>query len=87
MEDANFRFSRIVSENLKEKDKFRIIIESAPVGIGEISLEPPSFRWINKATCNILEYTEEELIKVNPFDLIAEESKSVFQERLKEILA
>jgi PAS domain S-box-containing protein len=87
MEDANFRFSRIVSENLKEKDKFRIIIESAPVGIGEISLEPPSFRWINKATCNILEYTEEELIKVNPFDLIAEESKSVFQERLNEILA
>jgi PAS domain-containing protein len=83
MKNANVNSSNDPSEGLNEKDKFRVIIESAPVGIGEISLEPPRFNWVNEATCKILEYKEEELLTMNPFDLIVEESKPVFRERIK----
>jgi PAS domain S-box-containing protein len=86
MKNANINSSNDPSEGLKEKDKFRVMIESAPVGIGEISLEPPRFNWVNEATCKILEYKEEELLTMNPFDLIVEESKPVFRERIKKIL-
>jgi PAS domain S-box-containing protein len=71
----------------QQEDKLGVIIKSAPVGIGEISLEPPQFKWVNEATCRILEYTEEELLAMNPFDLIAEESKQLFQERMRKIVA
>jgi PAS domain S-box-containing protein len=83
MKNANVNSSNDPSEGLNEKDKFRVMIESAPVGIGEISLEPPRFNWVNEATCKILEYKEEELLTMNPFDLIVEESKPVFRERIK----
>lgn len=87
MREGNNYSSKNMAEDLKEKDKFRLIIESAPVGIGKISLEPPHFKWVNEATCKILEYTEEELLAMNPFDLIVEESKQLFQERMRKILA
>ena len=88
MKDTNVNSSMNMSGDLKEReDKFRAIIASAPVGIGEISLEPPRFKWVNDATCKILEYSEEELLTMNPFDLIVEESKPLFQKRMKKILA
>jgi PAS domain S-box-containing protein len=88
MKDANVNSSVNMSGGLKEReDKFRVIIESAPVGIGEISLEPPRFKWVNEATCKILEYTEEELLTMDPFDLIVEESQLLFRKRMKKILA
>jgi PAS domain S-box-containing protein len=71
----------------QQEDKLGVIIKSAPVGIGEISLEPPRFRWVNEATYTILGYKEEELLAMNPFDLIVEESKQLFQKRMKKILA
>ena len=84
MKNANSNFFSTPSDDLREQDgKYRTIIDSAPVGIGEIGLEPPRFKWVNEATCNILGYTEEELLNMNPFDLIIEESKPLFQKRMK----
>jgi PAS domain S-box-containing protein len=79
--------SKIALESQNEKDTFRAIIESAPVGIGEIGFEPPRFKWVNKAACKILGYTKEELLTTNPFGLIVEKSKILFQKRMKKILA
>ena len=88
MKNANYNLSDTPLDDLREQDgKYRTIIDSAPVGIGEIGLEPPRFKWVNEATCNILGYTEEELLNMNPFDLIIEESKPLFQKRMKKILA
>ena len=86
MEDADFISSKAVLGDVEEKGKFRVIVESAPVGIGEIGLEPPRFKWINEATCRILGYTEEELLSINPHDLIAKESKPLFRKRMKKII-
>jgi PAS domain S-box-containing protein len=73
--------SKIALESQKEKDTFRVLIESAPVGIGDIGLEPPRFKWVNKATCNILGYTKEELLAMNPFDLIVEKTQATFSKK------
>jgi PAS domain-containing protein len=62
MKNANVNSSKNEAEGLKDEEKFRVIVESAPVGIGEISFEPPRFKWVNQATCRILEYTKEELL-------------------------
>jgi PAS domain S-box-containing protein len=87
MKTADVDSSETLSDVLRQQeDSFRVIVESAPVGIGEISLDPPRFKWVNEATCKILEYTKEELLSMNPFDLIAEESKQFFQVRMRKIL-
>jgi PAS domain S-box-containing protein len=87
MKNTNVNSVKTPSEGLEENGKFRIIIESAPVGMGEVDLEPPRFKWVNEATCRILEYTEAELLGMNPFDLIVEESKQLFQERMRKIMS
>jgi PAS domain S-box-containing protein len=87
MKNTNVNSVKTPSEGLEENGKFRIIIESAPVGMGEVDLAPPRFKWVNEATCRILEYTEAELLGMNPFDLIVEESKQLFQERMRKLMA
>ena len=37
--------------------------------------------------CNILGYSSEELMKMNPFDILDEESKMRFRERVQKRLA
>jgi PAS domain S-box-containing protein len=79
MDTANVNSSETLSDELKrQKDIFSFIIKSAPVGIGEISLNPPRFKWVNEATCNILGYTEKELLNINPHDLINQAKQTTF---------
>jgi PAS domain S-box-containing protein len=87
MKNGNANLSKNTSERLKDEDKFRMILEYAPVGIGELQYNPPRFKWVNKAICRFIGYTEEELLRINPFDIIAEENKKIFQERMRKILA
>jgi PAS domain S-box-containing protein len=85
MKNAKATLSKETVKENEEKD--RRVIDFAPIGIGEITLTPPRFKWVNKATSKILGYTEEELLSMNPFDLIIEESRPLFHERLKKTLA
>jgi two-component system sensor kinase FixL len=67
-------------------EKYRYIVQYAPAGIYEIDWDGPKFKSVNEAMCQILGYTEQELLALNPFDLLYPESRKRLQERTKKVL-
>jgi PAS domain S-box-containing protein len=63
-------------------EKYQYLVKHAPTGIYEIDYNGPKFKSINEAMCIILGYTEQELLTMNPFDLLYAKSKKRFQERI-----
>ncbi|MCW4029238.1 MAG: PAS domain S-box protein [Candidatus Bathyarchaeota archaeon] len=65
--------------------RYRNIIKHVPAGICEI--EPgPKFRNVNDAICKMFGYSEQELLAINPLDLLSAESKKNYQEKIYENL-
>ena len=71
----------------KSEEEYRHLVKYAPAAIYEISSDGLRFRRVNDAMCNILGYSSEELMKMNPFDILDEESKIRFRERVQKRLA
>lgn len=68
---------------LRERaEKYQYLVKHAPTGIYEIDYNGPKFKSVNGAMCTILGYTEQELLNINPFDLLYAKSKKRFQERI-----
>jgi PAS domain S-box-containing protein len=76
-------------EALKASEKkANDLIKYAPSGIYEIDYRnPPKFRSVNDAMCQILGYTREELLALSPFTLLVDESRVRFQERMMKMLS
>jgi PAS domain-containing protein len=56
---------------LKETaEKFRYLIKHAPTPIYEIDYHGPKFKSVNDAMCQTLGYSEQELLAMNPLDLL-----------------
>ena len=67
---------------LRESEaKYRQIVEHAPSGIYEVDLGNLKLLSVNEIICQYTGYTEEELLSMSLFDLVAEESKSLLVER------
>ncbi len=71
----------------KSEEEYRHLVEHAPTAIYEIDYDGLRFKRVNDAMCRILGYTKEEMLAMNPFDLLDEESKVRFQERIKKSAA
>ena len=71
----------------KSEEEYRHLVKYAPAAIYEISSDGLCFRRVNDAMCNILGYSQSELMKMNPFDILDEESKVRFRERVQKRLA
>jgi PAS domain S-box-containing protein len=69
------------------EEKANALIRHAPTGIYEIDYRVPKFKSVNDAMSSILGYTREELLAMNPFDLLDDESKTRFKERIMKLLA
>ncbi|RPJ36808.1 MAG: PAS domain S-box protein, partial [Planctomycetaceae bacterium] len=77
-----------VEEALRQsEEKAKDLIRHAPAGIYEITFRGPRFRSVNDVLCQYLGYTREELLPMNPFDILDERGKTVFQERIQKRLA
>lgn len=63
------------------------LIRYAPTGIYEIDISGSRFRTVNDAMCAISGYTREELLAMNPADLLDAESQVIFAERFRKALA
>ncbi len=63
-------------------EKYQYLVKHAPTGIYEIDYNGPKFKSVNEAMCTILGYTEQELLTMNPFDLLYAKSKKRFQGRI-----
>ncbi|RPI31361.1 MAG: PAS domain S-box protein, partial [Chloroflexota bacterium] len=73
---------------LRESEaKYRALIQYAPSGIYEIDFRSKRFTSVNEALCQLSGYSQDELLQMNPLDILDEQSQRVFQERLTRWLA
>jgi PAS domain S-box-containing protein len=86
---------REIAERRKAEEALRIseekanaLVKYAPTGIYELEFSlPPKFRNVNDAMCSSLGYSREEMLKMNPMDLLDEEGRSLFKSRITKVLA
>ena len=72
---------------LRESEaKYRQLVNHAPSGIYEIDLENGKFVSVNDVLCEYTGYARHEMLSMNAFDIIAEESQEMALERLDRIL-
>lgn len=71
----------------RSEEKSRLLIEHAPSMIYEIDFRGPKFTSVNDAMCSALGYTREELLAMDPLDMLEGESKKIFQDRIHRYLA
>jgi PAS domain S-box-containing protein len=67
--------------------KANALIKYAPTGIYEIDYSGPRFKSVNDAMCQILGYTREELLALSPAELLDDESKARFADRIRRQMA
>ena len=76
------------TENSREDlEKYRKIVELAPTGIYEVDIVKQRFIRINEIICEATGYDREELLSMNPMDLLTEDSKKHMLERSHRIFA
>lgn len=69
------------------KTKFRDMLKYAPLGIYEFDFHGPHFRSVNDVMCQYLGYSREELLAMNPLDLLDDRCAAVVRERVTRRLA
>lgn len=79
--------AQIDLDSFSDQDKFRNFMKMAPIAIYEIDFYASKFRSVNEALCKLLGYSEQELLSINPLELLTNESNEIFQEKIKEALA
>jgi two-component system, cell cycle sensor histidine kinase and response regulator CckA len=82
--------NELSATNLKLKnseEKYRLIFNEAPAGIYEFDFVKDRFVTVNDVMCAYSGYTEEELLAMNPCDLLTPKSKILYAERTSAQLA
>ena len=75
-------------EALRESEqKYRQLLNHAPAGIYEIDFAKQKFVDVNDVICEYTGYTREEMLSMSPFDILTEDSKRVFAERIGKLFA
>jgi PAS domain S-box-containing protein len=64
----------------ESEPNYRNTVENAPIGIYEIAFDGSKLRYVNTTVSQWLGYSKEELLTMNPLDLLTDESKGKFQE-------
>jgi PAS domain S-box-containing protein len=72
---------------LESQGKYRQLVNYAPTGIYEIDYWNQRIVSVNDAMCQATGYTREELLSMNPGELLTDDSKPLFVERLQRILS
>src|SRR5208283_961503 len=74
-------------EALREsEERYRNLVRNAPAGIYEIDLNTKKFIEVNEFMCQILGYTRQELLSMNPEDMLDKEGRNRFTERMSRAL-
>ncbi len=70
-------------EALREsEERYRQLVEYAPAGIYEADLTTGRLLSVNEVLCEYSGYTREELLALNPLDLMSEESQKLILQRM-----
>ena len=82
------RDRRKTQEALFESEaRYRQLLNTAPAGIYEVDFIKQKFTNVNDAICEYTGYTREELLSMSPFDILTEDGKKVFGERLGKLFS
>ena len=75
---------RRAEEALKRsEEKYRDLIKYAPSAIYEVDFRIPRYTSVNDVMCQYLGYSREELLHMNPFDIMDEKNATLFRERIR----
>jgi PAS domain-containing protein len=75
-----------VREALKESEgKYRQLLNHAPSGIYEIDFVDRRFVNVNDVICEYTGYTREEFLALSPLDVLTDDSRTLFGERLSKL--
>ncbi|MBD3261304.1 MAG: PAS domain S-box protein [Candidatus Altiarchaeales archaeon] len=66
----------------KSEKRYKKILKHAPAAIYEISFREKRFKQVNDCMCRMLGFSRSELLNMDPFDLLDDEGKHLFQERI-----
>jgi PAS domain S-box-containing protein len=80
---------KLADEALREsEEKYRELVDHAPAGIYEVDFIQRKFVTVNDVMCDYTGYSKEELLSnMTPFDILTDESKARFMERMSKIFA
>jgi PAS domain S-box-containing protein len=78
---------RLLLKIRQAEEESRLLIKYAPSMFYEIDFHRPAFKSVNDTMCEFLGYTREELLAMNPFDLLDDDGKALFRERIRRKLA
>lgn len=66
-------------------EQYRYLVTYSPAGICEIDIATGNFTFVNDVICHYSGYTREELMKMNPLDLITGDGVSIYVDRLGQV--
>ena len=80
---------KLADEALREsEEKYRQLVNNAPSGIFEADFIQRKFVTVNDVMCEYTGYTKEELLgNMSPFDVLTDDSKALFMERMTKVFA
>ncbi len=70
----------------ESEHRYRELVRCAPAGIYTVDVRRQRFTSVNDAVCRMTGYSREELLAMNPFDLLEGESQARFQTRIDQWL-
>jgi len=71
----------------ESEERYRELVRYAPAGIYEVDYETNRFISVNDIICEFTGYTRDELLTMNLFGLLSEESQKLMLERLEMLMA
>ncbi len=78
---------RLEEQIKKSEQQARHLIQYAPAAIYEIDFRGPRLTSVNDLMCSYSGYSREELLALDPFELIVEEDRPLFRERIGRVAA
>ncbi|MFX0086195.1 MAG: PAS domain S-box protein [Candidatus Hodarchaeota archaeon] len=87
LEKIRISYKSLIEEIARIKTQFKDFIKDSPAGILEVDVVRGQFISVNEIICKRTGYTKEELLALNPFDLLPEESKEYFAEKQISLLS
>ncbi len=77
---------RVEEELQRSEEKYRELVRQAPAFIYELDFRSSRLTVANDMVCEYLGYTREELLAMDPFDLLDEEGRQLFRTRIQQWL-
>jgi PAS domain S-box-containing protein len=71
----------------ESEEKYRELVQYAPAGIYELDLQKIRFISVNDVMCDYSGYTREEFLNLDPYELIAEESRETAAKVLHDVFS